>query len=194
MRGGTFTGKWLGKAVSIAVVSFILLVCGTSESNENKHFVAEPGVLGKVAEVKTTIPGEMEDGEKQSMFPAVWCADISDEKTQEICWTAYQAGLKYYSTGLEHRTRIFRWQHLSTRIIFFIVNGLVLIGLYFAWVQFKQDMLAGSEGHAKEANEVELTTSGIKVRSSVLGVIILALSLAFFYLYLVFVYPIQEIF
>lgn len=55
------------------------------------------------------------------------------------------------------------------------------------------DAGAGKTGDAKE-HSVELSTSGIKVSSPVLGVIILALSLAFFYLYLVYVYPIKEIF
>jgi hypothetical protein len=36
--------------------------------------------------------------------------------------------------------------------------------------------------------------SGIKVSSPVLGVVILVISLAFFYFYLVYVYPIENIF
>jgi hypothetical protein len=39
---------------------------------------------------------------------------------------------------------------------------------------------------------LELSTTGLKVSSPVLGVVILALSLGFFYLYLVYAYPIQE--
>jgi len=42
--------------------------------------------------------------------------------------------------------------------------------------------------------DLELSTTGVKVSSNILGVVILSLSLAFFYLYLAFVYPIQEIF
>ena len=44
------------------------------------------------------------------------------------------------------------------------------------------------------ATHLELSAKGIVVNSSVLGVIILGLSLAFFYLYLVYVYPIQNVF
>jgi hypothetical protein len=40
---------------------------------------------------------------------------------------------------------------------------------------------------------LDLSTAGLKVSSPVLGVIILVISLAFFYLYLVYVYPISEI-
>ncbi len=129
-------------------------------------------------------------------IPEVWCADISDQTTREVCWQAYRASLGYYETGLAHRTRVFSWQHLSTRIIFFIVVGLVLVGIYFAWMQFRRDMVTGRQGSdvTNTAHEIELSASGIKVRSSVLGVIILALSLGFFYLYLVYVFPISEIF
>ena len=45
-----------------------------------------------------------------------------------------------------------------------------------------------------EVTELEASVKGIKVSSPVLGVIILVISLLFFYLYLAFVYPIQEVF
>lgn len=135
------------------------------------------------------------------IFPSVWCGEVTDEPTRAQCWEAYQASLAYYRTGLTHRARVFAWQHLSTRIIFFVVLGLVLTGIYFAWLQFQQGRAAprgagsppGDAGGA-ERHEIEISLKGIKVSSPVLGIVILALSLAFFYLYLVYVYPISEIF
>jgi hypothetical protein len=54
----------------------------------------------------------------------------------------------------------------------------------------------GSAGptEPESITEFEASAKGIKVSSPVLGVIILVISLAFFYLYLVYVYPISEIF
>jgi hypothetical protein len=49
-------------------------------------------------------------------------------------------------------------------------------------------------GPEATSTTLEASATGIKLSSPVLGVIILALSLAFFYLYLVHVYPIEEIF
>jgi hypothetical protein len=49
-----------------------------------------------------------------------------------------------------------------------------------------------SAGGRARASPIELSTGGLKISSPVLGVIILGLSLAFFYLYLVYVYPIAE--
>ncbi|MBL4899443.1 MAG: hypothetical protein JKX76_07325 [Colwellia sp.] len=127
-------------------------------------------------------------------FPNIICSDIRDHKeTLEQCWKAYQESLKYYKTGLEHRAKVFEWQHFTTRIIFFVVIFLVFSGIYFAWMQFKRDENANSSSDEQE-HTVEISTSGIKVSSPVLGVIILTLSLAFFYLYLLYVYPITEIF
>ncbi|MCP4992950.1 MAG: hypothetical protein GY934_04060 [Gammaproteobacteria bacterium] len=127
------------------------------------------------------------DNSGSPIFPAVWCANITDSKTQVICWDAYREGLAYYKRGLLHRTDAIKWQHISTQIIFFTVLFLVGSGIYFAWVQFKNG--TGSQ----ENNEIEISMQGIKVSSPVLGVIILVLSLAFFYLYLRYVYPINEI-
>ncbi len=92
---------------------------------------------------------------------------------------------------------LFLLQHLTIRIIFFVVLFLVFMGIYFAWIQFRRDMLiarAASAAPDDKQHSLELSTTGIKVSSPVLGVIILALSLAFFYLYLAYVYPVKEIF
>ena len=135
---------------------------------------------------------QSKEGESPT-FTEIWCSDIDDEPTRESCWESYRSSFNYYKTGHVHRTQVFAWQYLSARIIFFVVLTLVAIGIYFAWVQFKLDISSTSKGGEKE-HTVELSTSGVKVSSPVLGVIILVLSLAFFYLYLVFVYPIAEIF
>ena len=91
-----------------------------------------------------------------------------------------------------HRREVFEWQLSSSKIIFYVVIFLVLIGVFFSGVQFYA-------AHKKnfmddKVTEISASAKGIKVSSSVLGVIILIISLMFFYLYLVYVYPINEIF
>ncbi|HKU13399.1 MAG TPA: hypothetical protein VJQ52_03335 [Steroidobacteraceae bacterium] len=125
-------------------------------------------------------------------LPKVWCGDISDEATRDVCWKAYRASLGYYATGLAHRTQVFAWQHTSTIIIFWVVIALVAAGLFFAWLQFRAALELRPA--AADVSTVELGKDGFKISSPVLGVIILALSLAFFYLYLVYAYPIHELF
>ncbi|NIR45388.1 MAG: hypothetical protein GWN99_13300 [Gemmatimonadetes bacterium] len=114
-----------------------------------------------------------------------------DSTTAETYLAALRAQYEYKVQGFDHRGQVFRWQFYSSIVIFAVVIFLVLVGLYFSWLQFRRD-LAAPESEAAET-ELAVSTEGIKVQSSVLGVIILVISLLFFYLYLVYVYPIEEI-
>jgi hypothetical protein len=112
------------------------------------------------------------------------------------CWAAYREYFDYYQSGFAHRKAVFWWQHVSSRIIFVVVLGLVSVGVFFAWVQFRRGHVgpAGpSEEHPSVIHQLEIGQAGVRISSPVLGVIILVISLAFFYLYLVYVYPIKEI-
>lgn len=108
----------------------------------------------------------------------------------------YHESLKAYYDyrifGFKHRAGVFSWQMTSTKVIFFMVNLLVLAGIFFSWMQFKKG-LSEKEAPTTET-EVELSIKSIKIKSSIIGLIILVLSLVFFYLYLVYIYPIREIF
>jgi len=125
------------------------------------------------------------------------CSDYADSTTRDRCWTAYRAYFDYYESGFGHRKTVFWWQHVSSVVIFVVVLALVAIGVFFAWLQFRRDLraphaLAAGET-APAVHQLELGQTGLKVSSPVLGVIILVISLAFFYLYLVYVYPIGEL-
>jgi hypothetical protein len=131
-----------------------------------------------------------------SLIPQAECTQFEDPATKVRCWQAFRSYFDYYESGFGHRRAVFGWQHLSTRIIFVVVLLLVMAGIYFAWVQFRHDLIVSKlqpKGEAAPAHNLEISTTGLKVSSPVLGVIILALSLVFFYLYLVYVYPISEI-
>jgi hypothetical protein len=124
---------------------------------------------------------------------------IQDEKTRSLYLKSWQAYYDYLSEGLAYRLKVFRWQARSSIIIFYSVLVLVFAGILFSGIQFYKSMkFAGDkekEGNTNQPlTEFEASASGIKVSSPVLGVIILVISLAFFYLYLVYVYPIQETF
>ncbi len=157
----------------------------TPESDKGTLFKS---LTGFDVGTNTGVPTESDlESSKSKIFPTTWCADIDHIATRESCWGAYRNGLDYYKFGLSHRQQVLEWQHLSTQIILFVVLILVSMGLYFAWLQFK------SGRSEQTATEIEISTERLKISSPVLGVIILTLSLAFFYLYLVYVYPIQEV-
>jgi len=108
---------------------------------------------------------------------------------QALQQEAIAAYLQHGMASNEHQLRVFRWQLLSAKVTFGVVVILVGAGIYFAAVQFHHGL---REGRGEQAStELEASATGIRVSSPVLGVIILAISLAFFYLYLVHVYPIE---
>ena len=129
--------------------------------------------------------------------------------------------LDYRISGYQHRKEVIKWQLFSSKIIFYGVFVLVLIGVCFSGIQFHSSLgqkrakaltdkdrslvsdAAEKDGITKdeitqvvstedEVTEISASLKGIKVSSPVLGVILLVISLLFFYLYLRYVYPISR--
>lgn len=138
---------------------------------------------------------------------------LKDETTRAAYLKAMQRYFHYRESGYDHRMRLFEWQLWSSRAIFAVVLILVFVGIYFAAIQFHKSLSPlGRHSHANQnapttddpngaqnatpmpVTQLEITAKGVVVNSSVLGVVILVISLAFFYLYLVYVYPIQNLF
>jgi hypothetical protein len=114
-------------------------------------------------------------------------------ETRAAYETALRAYYDYRVRGYEQRLQAFEWQGWSTKAIFFAVLGLVLAGVVFAAVQFGVGLRrTGTAGET--SSELAIDLKGVKVSSPVLGVVLLTISLAFFYLYLVYVYPIMNVF
>ena len=133
----------------------------------------------------------------EALSPSIWSQDCAQGPgaVLEACQAALTEYYAYRRHGLEHRQRVFAWQYRSSIAIFVVVVMLVSAGIYFAAVQFHHGLRSPKDlATVAMATELEASARGIKVSSPVLGVIILVISLAFFYLYLAFVYPIAEIF
>ena len=169
--------------------------------------LACPAVAGEAETPMDKALAKMSHETAAEVNPAVPMAAsdvvLSDPPTRQKYLAAMQRFYEYRANGYAYRSRVFEWQLLSSRVIFVIVLLLVLAGIYFAAVQFHVAMIAArrkllappdATGSDPLATHLELSAKGIVVNSSVLGVIILGLSLAFFYLYLVYVYPIQNVF
>lgn len=120
-----------------------------------------------------------------------------------------QAREEYTVFAWKNRQDAFAWQSVSTKVIFVVVIIVVLAGLYMSWMQFNfahnmplkvtttstegPPIAATSTNPGIDVNTIEVNTSGVKITSSVIGLIILTLSIVFFFLYLKFVYPIIEV-
>jgi hypothetical protein len=104
----------------------------------------------------------------------------------------------------QHQQRVFEWQLFSSKVIFWTVILIVICGLAFSALQFYASFkttAAGSnnastpidETPGSRQTEIEISPKSLKVRTSVMGIIILTIALSFFYLYLKFVYPVQPV-
>jgi hypothetical protein len=122
--------------------------------------------------------------------PPPW---LTDAATNRAFLESEREYYMYKASGLRYRSRVFEWQLFSSRIIFTTVILLVTSGIVFAAIQFRAGLKRPRAAASDVATEIDLSTSSVKVSSPVLGVIILVISLAFFYLYLVYVYPISEV-
>jgi hypothetical protein len=199
----------------LLVIGIILLngpctQAGTSPQDREKNSVGESSdkYRERIENLAKGKPGTETAPEKEPsiqpgtdklepIFPQAPSPEMLDQKTKEVYLAALHRYYEYRISGFDHRRRVFEWQHLSSKIIFVTVLVLVFVGIYFAAVQFHTALRRKSEGETSKSGEVtefSATVEGIKVSSPVLGVIILVISLAFFYLYLSYVYPITEIF
>lgn len=113
-----------------------------------------------------------------------------NEATDASVQAAVRGFYDYRTEAFQHRLGVFWWQQFSSQIIFFVVIIIVGVGLYFSWLQFH----AAEDKSKIGTTTVEAGKVGFKVSSPILGVIILLVSLAFFYLYLVHVYPISDLY
>ncbi|MFZ5965084.1 hypothetical protein ACOXXX_19235 [Thalassococcus sp. BH17M4-6] len=145
-----------------------------------------PGLAEQLAQANAESGGP----QPEVLFPTLPENFVADDATLNKIQASVQGYYDYRTRQYQHRLDIFRWQHVSSQIIFGIVVLIVLAGLYFSWMQFR----AAEQGTKLGVTSLEASDGGFKVTSPVLGVIILVLSLAFFYLYLIYVYPVTDSF
>lgn len=148
---------------------------------------------GQTPGPQTTAPAPL-TGDTPLVPPNLGRVEMTPETSAE-----YQAALReyfaYFKSGISHRREVFSWQLFSSKIIFWVVLSLVATGMYFAAVQFQRGLgRKRAPVNPDDVTEIAASLGGVTVKSPVLGVVILVISLAFFYLYLSFVYPITSTF
>lgn len=108
--------------------------------------------------------------------------------------------LKYREFAMKNVKQVFNWHYYSSIMIFILVVSIVVMGLYLSYRQFRLQEWVTQHSDSKKVPVVksedgsttfEVGKDGIKINSAVIGLIILTISLAFFFLYLKYVYPIQ---
>jgi hypothetical protein len=114
-----------------------------------------------------------------------------DPQTNQRYQESLRASYDFQIYSYTQAKKTFDWQYWSSKVIFWVVLLLVGAGLAFSALQFYLGYRAGTA--KAEESTFEATLQGVKVSSSVLGVIVLTISIVFFYLYLKYVYPITNV-
>ncbi len=126
-----------------------------------------------------------------------------------------EAQARHLQWQRDYERRGWEWHLLSTQLLFGVVLLIVAFGLYITYAQFRRDYSgwqppaapdkAGTPTPTADAAEtpaprplpaattLKLSPAGLEVTSQIVGLIVLALSLAFFFLYVKEVYPIREV-
>ncbi|MBZ0202493.1 MAG: hypothetical protein K8I03_05705 [Ignavibacteria bacterium] len=100
----------------------------------------------------------------------------------------YISEIKYRKNDLEYREDVFKWQFSTSKWIFYLVMLIVLSGLIFSSWHFIKTLKGAT-------SEIDLTASmtELKIKTSLIGLVILIVSIVFLFLYLKFVYPINVV-
>jgi hypothetical protein len=173
------------RMLCIGIILLYLLSAPILASSEETSPAEDLGLIDQMTQI-------LEAEQTNRFAPTILPIEVLAPETAQSMQQALKAYYDYRTVGYEHRRSVFRWQLLPSKIIFVIVVLLVSAGIYFSWLQFIKGLRTDKDRSSTETT-FEASASGIKVSSPVLGVIILVISLAFFYLYLVYVYPIEEI-
>jgi hypothetical protein len=124
-----------------------------------------------------------------------------------------EAQKKYYAyLAWQHEfaQRSWNWHFYSTILLFCIVLAIVGFGLRITYLQFNRDYGlqqihrrtkekgtaaaadgAGQQAVAPQASTMKISAAGMELSSQIIGLFVLGFSLAFFYLYVKEVYPVQ---
>lgn len=150
-------------------------------------------------EAKTAIPAS--GGEVQTTLPLESAQRINKRYVENLEWQ------------LEFSQRSWNWHFYSTIFLFFIVLLIVAFGLRITYLQFQKEYLSktsirsataptdggkaaeGTPGQAagETSTTMKLSAAGLELSSQIIGLFVLGFSLAFFYLYVKEVYPVQVI-
>lgn len=123
--------------------------------------------------------------------------------------------LDYVRWQRDYARRGWEWHLMSTQALFAIVLGIVGFGLWITWQQFKRDYTgrrrvrrapAADKADAasapapeplpelpRPAGSIKVGPAGLELTSQIVGLLVLAMSLAFFYFYVKEVYPMREL-
>jgi hypothetical protein len=165
------------------------------EKNTGKYFTVIAGlaialILSSFMAVWWNIPGESPVSQCDASL--ITGKQDADELRRLLRNCEFQRSMvfdankaKYDAANFEHIMRALYWQHIWAMMSFMLVLLVVCLGLYLSYLEFRP---GDTRIHTFKVGE-----KGFELSSPVLGLIILALSLGFFSVYLINGLPITQL-
>ena len=108
--------------------------------------------------------------------------------------------LQYYAWRVRFSKDSWEWNRFTGQVIFWLVIAIVVFGMIVSAFQFRSDLwlrrykaMADKAAESGEPIKFEVSPERLAVQSQTIGVIILAASLLFFFLYLEHIYPMNVV-
>ena len=112
----------------------------------------------------------------------------ADAELQSAFVEAKKKEYQYIAKMMDLNIEAFNAQRWSSYAILFLVVVVVLSGISFSGFQLWKSISAAG---VQTTNELEFSASKVRVTSSVVGIVVLTISLAFLYIYTVQIYQIR---
>lgn len=113
---------------------------------------------------------------------------VVDPSLQKAYLDAKKKEYEYLTAIMDINIGAFRAQRIASAVVLFLVVVVVVAGIAFAGFQlWKSVSVAG----VQSSNELEVSASKVRITSSVVGVVVLTISLVFLYIYTQEVYHIR---
>jgi hypothetical protein len=104
------------------------------------------------------------------------------------------AQYQYWTRLMDQRLGIIDTTNRLGFVIFGVVHLLVAVGLVMSWREFRRaETLRQRSGEGERDTELKVSLEGLALKTSLHGGVLLGFALAFYFLYLRFVYPISVV-
>jgi hypothetical protein len=170
--------------VRAALLAIVLLLLGTAPTHTQPASEPEP----TREQLQTQISILLDQIKALQAANTNTQAASIDPDLRSAYLEAKKKEYEYVTKVMELNIEAFNAQRWSAYVILFLVVVVVISGISFSGFQlWKSISVAG----VQTTNELELSASKVRITSSVVGIIVLMISLAFLYIYTMQIYQIR---
>ena len=117
-------------------------------------------------------------------------AELMDQKVYDAYLELKRSEFSYYKRLMDVNIEVFHVQRIASYVVLFLVFVVVTSGVLFSGCQlWKSVSVAGVQA----SSDMEISAAKVRVTSSVVGIVVLAISLAFLFIYTREVYTIKSL-